>query len=261
MVIRTVEAFLDVFVLNIVMKSVLTPYVLKFWCRFVAFHKVIFVRPREGGVGQSGALMVGDYCLSCVDQIISVIRIYLLVIASPLSPLLLFVKHTPSGQLSVRVILHILCGKGQRGALRLTPSLPREKVWSCQTPKKPSTTSRLDFTQRAFPSILRACMQLISCLTFLCKVLPSLLITALGITAISNSTFPADPLWQTAKLKFMTCEVNYTLIHSKLEENCDDYLFWLKQKITMILRVETYFRRKRHMSEISPKKDQIALMD
>lgn len=42
--------------------------------------------------------VVGDYCLSCVDQIISVIGIYLIVIAfSPPPTLPLFVKHTPSG--------------------------------------------------------------------------------------------------------------------------------------------------------------------
>lgn len=36
--------------------------------------------------------MEGDYCLSCVDQIISVIGI-----APPSTSLPLFVKHTPSG--------------------------------------------------------------------------------------------------------------------------------------------------------------------
>ena len=57
---------------------------------------MIFVCPgRRGGGDDSG----GDYCLSCVDQIISVIRLYVLVIAfSPHPPTLpLFVKHTPSG--------------------------------------------------------------------------------------------------------------------------------------------------------------------
>lgn len=39
----------------------------------------------------------------------------------------------PQGWSSIGVILHILCGKGQRGALRLTPSLPHEKVWSTKT--------------------------------------------------------------------------------------------------------------------------------
>lgn len=36
---------------------------------------------------EGGVAAVGDYCLSCVDQIISVIRIYVLVIAfSPPPP-------------------------------------------------------------------------------------------------------------------------------------------------------------------------------
>lgn len=79
--------------------------------------------------GEGDMVVLGDYCLSCVDQIISVIRIYVLVIAFSPHPLPLFVKRThPRGQWSVGVILHILCGKGQRGALRLTSSLPREKV-------------------------------------------------------------------------------------------------------------------------------------
>lgn len=47
----------------------------------------ICVYEEEGGVAA-----VGDYCLSCVDQIISVIRIYVLVIAfSPPPP-----THTAS---------------------------------------------------------------------------------------------------------------------------------------------------------------------
>lgn len=48
---------------------------------------------------EGGVAAVGDYCLSCVDQIISVIRIYVLVIAfspPPHPPTLpLFVKRTP----------------------------------------------------------------------------------------------------------------------------------------------------------------------
>lgn len=64
----------------------------------------------------------------------------------------------PRGQLSVGVILHILCGKGQRGALRLTSSLPREKVSSTKTQKKQQHPGCY-FTQRAVRSILSACLQ------------------------------------------------------------------------------------------------------
>lgn len=57
-------------------------------------YMVIFVCPRRKRWGD----VAGDYCLSCVDQIISVIRISTLVIAfSPPPKLPVFVKHTPSG--------------------------------------------------------------------------------------------------------------------------------------------------------------------
>lgn len=97
---------------------------------FLYVYRVIFVWLRRRGWGD---VVVWVYCLSCADQIISVFRIYVLVIAPPprpTHPRCLSLSNThPRGQLSVRVILHILCGKGQRGALALTRSLPREKVW------------------------------------------------------------------------------------------------------------------------------------
>lgn len=56
----------------------------------------------EHGGGGGGVVVLGDYCLSCVDQIISVIRIYVLVIAFSPHQLPPFVKRThPLGQQSV----------------------------------------------------------------------------------------------------------------------------------------------------------------
>lgn len=150
----------------------------------------ICVYEEEGGVAA-----VGDYCLSCVDQIISVIRIYVLVIAfspPPTHPHCLSLSNAhPRGQLSVRVILYILCGKGQRGALRLTPSLPREKVW-CSKNQRKTTASRLAFTQRAVRSIPSACLPLISGCTVLRDSLLLLLITVQCITATWYSSFPSN---------------------------------------------------------------------
>lgn len=49
----------------------------------------MFVRGEKGGL-----VMAGDYCLSCVDQIISVIRIYVLVIAFSPHPHCLSLSNT-----------------------------------------------------------------------------------------------------------------------------------------------------------------------
>lgn len=73
-------------------------------CTFLASCEVVSwdLGSIEGRASGGG----GDYCLSCVDQIISVFRICSRVIASPPS---LCQTHTP-GTAERRVILHILCG-------------------------------------------------------------------------------------------------------------------------------------------------------
>lgn len=145
---------------NVPPRGLLNP----FWDWIVCYMDDICVSEDE-----QWGMWWGDYCLSCVDQIISVIGIYMLVIAfSPTHTAPLCQTH-PLGQLSVGVILHILCGKGQRRALGLTKSLP-QRVWFSKKNSKMNHSCCFCFCWGFFFSrrLFAAYIWIYSTLFFLC---------------------------------------------------------------------------------------------
>lgn len=162
-----------------------------FLCRILGLHEVVFVCMRRKAGWQRWGTIVSAV-LTKLSVLLGSMCLWLLSPPPPTHPHCLSLSNAhPRGQLSVRVILYILCGKGQRGALRLTPSLPREKVW-CSKNQRKTTASRLAFTQRAVRSIPSACLPLISGCTVLRDSLLLLLITVQCITATWYSSFPSN---------------------------------------------------------------------
>lgn len=93
-----------------------------FLCRILGLHEVVFVCMRRKAGWQRWGTIVSAV-LTKLSVLLGSMCLWLLSPPPPTHPHCLSLSNAhPRGQLSVRVILYILCGKGQRGALRLTPS-------------------------------------------------------------------------------------------------------------------------------------------